>query len=219
LTVSIALFHGSERAGFGRQGASKEPHAPFAAEQIPAAGLAHAMVGHFHRPAMGAWHTYPGNPEPLAFGESGERGAVLVSVADNGSVSREVFAVGTSPWRDVRVDLERAEHAGAIREQVREALAAVDGIVRLTVAGEVAPGADLAGLDLSGLGTHLDALVVRPLRVTAAYDLEAFSREDTVRGHFIRDVMASELTADQRRRVLSAGLLALDGRGDELAAC
>ncbi|MCW2546315.1 MAG: metallophosphoesterase [Mycobacterium sp.] len=217
--VSVALFHGSERAGFVRQGASKVPHAPFTAEQIPAAGLAHALVGHFHRPAMGAWHTYPGNPEPLTFGESGERGAVLVSVADNGSVQRESLVVGTSPWHDVRVDLDRAEHAGAIREQVRAALAAVDGIVRLTVAGEVSPGVDLAGLDLGGLGAHLDGLVVRPLQVNAAYDLEALSREETVRGHFVRDVLASDLAPDQRQRVLSAGLLALDGRGSELAVC
>jgi exonuclease SbcD len=217
--VSVGLFHGSERAGFGRQGASKIPHAPFTAEQIPAAGLAHALVGHFHRPALGAWHTYPGNPEPLSFGETGERGAVLVSVAGDGSVQRESFAVGSSPWHDVRVDLDRAEHTGAVREQVREALAAVDGIVRLTVAGEVAPGVDLAGLDLGGLGAHLDGLVVRPLQVTAGYDLGALAREETVRGHFVRDVLGSELAPDQRRRVLSAGLLALDGRGDELAGC
>ncbi len=69
--VSVALFHGSERGGFGLQGAAKVPHAPFTAEQIPRSGLAHALVGHFHRPALGRWHTYPGNPEPLAFGETG----------------------------------------------------------------------------------------------------------------------------------------------------
>jgi exonuclease SbcD len=217
--VSVALFHGSERTGFARQGASKMPHAPFTAEQIPAAGLAHALVGHFHRPTFGAWHTYPGNPEPLSFGEAGERGAVLISVGDDGAVSREIFAVGASPWHDLRVDLEHAEHAGAVREQVRAALAAVSGIVRLTVAGEVAPGVDLAGLDLGGLGGHLDGLVVRPLQVTAGYDLEALSGEATVRGHFVRDVLASDLPLEQRRRVLSAGLLALDGRADELAAC
>jgi exonuclease SbcD len=217
--VSVALFHGSERAGFVRQGASKVPHAPFAAEQIPAAGLAHALVGHFHRPTMAEWHTYPGNPEPLSFGETGERGAVLVTVADDGSVRRESFAVGSSPWHDLRVDLDRAEHVGAIREQVREALAGVDGIVRLTVAGEVAPGVDLAGLELGGLGPHLDGLVVRPLQVTVGYDLEALAREETVRGHFVRDVLAADLASDKRRRVLSAGLLALDGRGDELAVC
>lgn len=216
--ISVGLFHGSERGGFVRQGSSKVPHAPFNGDQIPAAGLAHALVGHFHRPQLGAWHTYPGNPEPLAFGETGERGAVLIDVAADGSVRRGVHPVGTSPWHDVRVDVDRAEHAGAVREQVRAALAAVEGIVRLTVAGEVAPGVDVSSLEFAGLGSHLDGLVVRPLQISAGYDLDSLAREQTVRGHFVRDVLASELSPEQQRRVLSAGLLALDGRGDELAA-
>jgi DNA repair protein SbcD/Mre11 len=215
--VSVALFHGSERGGFSRQEPGKVPHAPFATEQIEQAGLAHALVGHFHRPVLAPWHTYPGNPEPLAFGEQGERGAVLVSVAEDGTVSREIHQVAASAWREVRVDVSGAEHAGQIREQVRFALEAVDGIVRLTVAGEVAPGVDLGGLRLSGLGAHLEGLAIRPLQVTAGYDFDALALEPTVRGHFVRDVLASELSPERRRRVLGAGLLALDGRADELA--
>jgi exonuclease SbcD len=216
--VSVALFHGAERGGLALQGADKQPHAPFVAEQVPAGGLSHAMVGHFHRPAHGRWHTYPGNPEPLTFGEDGARGAVLLEIGDDGAVRRETFDVGGPPWHDVSVEVERAEYSGAIREQVREALSAVEGIVRLTVSGEVAPGVDLAGLDLSGVAGHLDALVVRPLQIVAGYDLAALAREATVRGHFVRDVQGAGLEPAMERRVLRAGLLALDGRGDELAA-
>ncbi len=216
--LSVALFHGAERGGFALQGAGKAPHAPFSAEQIPAAGLAHALVGHYHRPAYGSWHTYPGNPEPLSFGEQGTRGAVLLEIGEDGGVRRQTFDVGESCWCDVRVELERAEHSDAVREQVREALAAVSGIVRLTVSGEVAPGVDLGQLDLSGVARHLDALVIRPLEIDPGYDLEALAREATVRGHFVRDVQSAGLAPATARRVLRAGLLALDGRADELAA-
>ena len=64
--VNLALFHGSEQGGFAFQDPDKVPHAPFRAEQIRAAGLHHALVGHFHKPRDAADHTYPGNPEPLS---------------------------------------------------------------------------------------------------------------------------------------------------------
>lgn len=216
--VSVALFHGSERGGFASQGSGKVPHAPFAASQVPDAGLAHALVGHFHRSAIAPWHTYPGNPEPLSFGEQGQRGPVLVSVADDGSVRREHIPIAQGSWHDVLVQVIAIAHAGQIRDQVRDALARVDGIVRLTVSGEVSPSVDLSGLQLQDLGAHLEGLVVRPPQFTVAYDLDALAQEPTVRGHFVRDLLASDLPPEQRQRVLHAGLLALDGRCDELAA-
>ncbi len=216
--VSVALFHGSERGGFAQQESGKVPHAPFAADQVPACGLSHALVGHFHGPALGRWHTYPGNPEPLAFGERGERGAVLVNVAEDGTVTREVHPVAESAWHDLHVRIEGASHADQIREQVAAQLAALSGLVRLTVSGEVTPGTALGNLDLTALGGHLDALVVRPLQLAVGYDLVALAAEETVRGHFIRDVLSSELPVEQQQRVLDAGLRALDGRLDELVA-
>jgi DNA repair exonuclease SbcCD nuclease subunit len=214
--ISVGLFHGSERGGFTRQESGKVPHAPFAAEQVARCGLTHALVGHFHRPVLSRWHTYPGNPEPLTFGEEGERGAVVVSVADDGAVSQQVHAVAESPWHDVHVRVDGARHTDEIREQVHAALLPVHGIVRLTVSGEVAPDVDVGALDLSDLGRHLDALVVRPLRLAPGYDLAALAGEATVRGHFIRDVLGSELPDQEQQRVLAMGLRALDGRLSEL---
>ncbi len=214
--ISVALFHGSERGGFERQESGKVPHAPFTADQVRRSGLAQALVGHFHRPVHGPFHTYPGNPEPLTFGEKGERGAVLVSVAEDGAVSRQVYPVFESPWHDIEVRVDGARHADEIRDQVDAALATAHGVVRLTISGEVAPDVDLSRLDLTGFGRHLDALVLRPLRVSPAYDLEALSVEATVRGHFIRDVLASGLPDDEQQRVLTLGLRALDGRLSEM---
>jgi DNA repair exonuclease SbcCD nuclease subunit len=216
--ISVGLFHGSERGGFARQESGKVPHAPFTADQVSRSGLAHALVGHFHRPVLGPFHTYPGNPEPLTFGEQGERGAALVSIAENGAVSRQVYPVFESPWHDAHVQVDGARHTDEIREQVAAALLALGGIVRLTVSGEVAPEVDLGQLDLSGLGQHLDALVMRPLQLSPAYDLVALSAEATVRGHFIRDVLSSDLPEQEQQRVLALGLRALDGRLAESVA-
>ncbi len=216
--TSVALFHGSERSGFAHQERGKVPHAPFTSEQVARSGLAHALVGHFHRPVLGSWHTYPGNPEPLSFGEDGERGAVLVSIAEDGAISRQVHAVLESPWHDLQVRVDGARHVDEIREQVHAALLPMDGIVRLSVVGEVSPNVDPNGLDLSGLGRHLEALVVRPPQISPGYDLVALAAEATVRGHFVTDVLASDLPEPEQQRVLAMGLRALDGQMSEMAA-
>jgi exonuclease SbcD len=214
----VALFHGSEQHAFGLQEEGKVPHAPFRAEQIPQAGLHHALLGHFHTPTEAPSHTYPGNPDPLTFGESGPRGAVLLTVAEDGTVTRERFSVAASTVNDIAVDLTGVTYSSEIEQRVLDNVAALTGVVRLTLIGEVGPDVDLRLQDLAALRpAHLDALLPRLGSVTVAYDFDRLKDEPTVRGQFVRDVMAAEsLTDDQHRKVLITGLRALDGRGSEL---
>ncbi|MDO8732340.1 MAG: metallophosphoesterase [Actinomycetota bacterium] len=214
--VHLALFHGSERGDFAWQESGKTPHAPFSAEQIPAAGLHHAFVGHFHTPHFGPWHTYPGNPEPLTFGEQGERGAVLIEVGADGSIARTSLPLSSTEVHDIEVDLAGCTNSQEIRNRVQQALTPLHGLVRATLKGEVSPEADIRISDLDGLGSQLTAFVPRLGDVTFAYDIDALESELTVRGQFVRDVRDSDLDDAMRRKVLITGLRALDGRANEL---
>jgi DNA repair exonuclease SbcCD nuclease subunit len=212
--VHIGLFHGSEQGDFPGQGEGKVPHAPFRAEQVPASGLHHALVGHFHTPRDGMHHTYPGNPEPLTFGEAGERGAVLVTIDASGAVSRERHRVARTPVSDVTVDLTGVAHADEIHGRVAAALVDRTGVVRVTVAGDLPPEVDLDTGDLAGVAPHLESLVIRVGPIGVAYDYDQLAEERTVRGQFVRDVRAAELDESTRHRVLVTGLRALAGRSD-----
>ena len=216
--VHLALFHGSEQHALAFQGEGKAPHAPFRSELIRHAGLSHALLGHFHMPADAPDHTYPGNPDPLTFGESGRRGAVLVSVAEDGSVTRQRFTVAASAVHDVAVDLTGITHSGEVVGRVLAAVAGLAGVVRLTLNGDVDPDVDLRLQDVAAARpAHLEALIPRIGSVTAAYDFAHLQQEPTVRGQFVRDVLAATgISDEQRRKVLITGLRALDGRGDEL---
>ncbi len=216
--IHLALFHGSEQGDLVFQGDGKIPHAPFRAAQIPQAGLDHALLGHFHAPRDADRYTYPGNPDPLTFGETGERGAVLFDLAVDGSVTRERHRVAVSTVSDVTVDLTGTTHSGQVGGRVLEVVDGLAGVVRVTLAGEIGPDVDLRLQDVESLPVpHLDALVVRLGRVFPVYDLEQLKSEPTVRGQFVRDVLGSaELDVDQRRRVLVTGLRALACRGSEL---
>jgi exonuclease SbcD len=214
--VHLGLFHGSEQGTLALQDEGKVPHAPFRAAQIGAAGLHHALVGHFHTPRDAADHTYPGNPEPLTFGETGERGAVLVTVDASGAVARERHRVAVSQVSDVVVDLDGVTHAALVQSTVDAALADVKGTVRVTLRGELHPDVEFDPGDLRR-PPHIDAWVVRAGALTYAYDLDALAEEQTVRGQFVRDVRAAtELTEDDRRRVLITGLRAFERRRNDL---
>lgn len=214
--VNVGLFHGSESAGLMFQESGKAPHAPFSAAQITEAGLAHAMLGHYHTPKDGEHHTYPGNPDPLSFGESGDRGAVLLDFADDGTLTRTRLAVASAVVQDVTITLTGPSNAQEVRDQVAATLAPLSGIVRVTLTGEVAPSLDLQLGDLKDLGPHLE-LVTRLGTIHVSYDFDALAAEHTVRGAFVNDVLASTTLDDEaKQRVLVTGLRALDGRGQDL---
>lgn len=212
--LHLALAHASERGFLSQQGGGKLPHAPFDAAELGAAGVTHAFLGHYHVPRDAERYTYPGNPDPLEFGEAGERGAVLATVREDGTIERERRVVATSAVRDLVVAVDGAAHADDVRERVETALAGLDGSVRVTLTGELAPGVDVDRSGMAGLGAHLDALVVRSDGLQVGYDVAAIAAEPTVRGQFVRQATDEIADIERRRRVIVTGLRALDGRRD-----
>jgi DNA repair exonuclease SbcCD nuclease subunit len=211
--VHLAVAHASERSALPFQEPDKELHAPFDAAELEAAGIDHAFLGHYHVARDRDRYTYPGNPDPLAFGESEGRGVVLATVATDGTVTRERRVVAVSQVHEVALDLEGCLHVEDLRDRVIQIIAGLSGSVRVTLNGEVPADLPIDPRGLSALGDHLDGLVVRTGAITPTYDLEAIKAELTVRGQFARDAL---LIADEGRqhKVLITGLRALEGRRD-----
>jgi DNA repair exonuclease SbcCD nuclease subunit len=211
--VHLAVAHASERSALPFQEPDKELHAPFDAAELEAAGIDHAFLGHYHVARDRDRYTYPGNPDPLAFGESDGRGVVLANVAADGAVTRDRRVVAVSEVHDVALDIEGCLHIDDLRDRVSQAIAGLTGSVRVTLNGEVPADLPIDPRGLSALGDHLDGLVVRAGAIVPAYDLESIKAEMTVRGQFARDALliADE---DRGRKVLITGLRALEGRRD-----
>jgi DNA repair exonuclease SbcCD nuclease subunit len=211
--VHLAVAHASERAALAWQESGKRPHAPFDATELDATGIAHAFLGHYHVPRDATRHTYPGNPDPLEFGEDGERGVVVATVAADGHVTRERRSVAVSEVHDLDANVDGATHSDDVVSAVREHLAPLSGCVRLTLIGDLAPSVQLDVRELQQLGPHLEGLVVRT-RLTVGYDLDAIAAESTVRGQFVRSAASDVTDPELRRRVILTGLRALEGRSD-----
>ncbi len=212
--INLALFHGSERGWFTDQEDGKQPHAPFDLAQIGEAGIDHLFSGHFHQPKTKPLLTYPGNPHPLSFGESGERGLVIATVSDDGHISRETIGVSPTDSHDIRVDITGLGHRDAIRDQIESQLSSLSGIARVTIKGELAPEVDFRLTDFDDVAAHLDAVVVRSGDLTPGYDLDQIATEETVRGEFVRAVSNADLPSVDRDLILTIGLRALQGRDD-----
>ncbi|MBM3675557.1 MAG: metallophosphoesterase [Actinobacteria bacterium] len=212
--VNLALFHGSEVSGLPYEGDQKIGHAPFKASEIVDSGLRHALVGHYHGPRDEDDYTYPGNPDPLTFGESGERGVVIVDLDEDGTVQRSRHRVAISQVHEVEVDVGGSETRDEVRARVREALHGLAGCARVNLTGEVAPQVVFHPAELQSLDVGLDAVFVGTVRLEYAYDLDEVAAEHTVRGQFCRDVHDSDLTDDEKERVIVTGLRAFDARDD-----
>jgi DNA repair exonuclease SbcCD nuclease subunit len=216
--MNIALFHGSELGSLPDQGAGKSAHAPFREGEIERSGLRHAFVGHYHCPRDAEFHTYPGNPDPLSFGEAGPRGAVVATIREDGSIESSRRRVAVTQLHEVTLDVTGCSTRQEIRDLLGGRLANLRGASRVLVQGELAREVDLGESDLLGIPTDLDAYLIQFGRLETAHDLASLASEPTVRGRFVKDVMASDLAEDERRRVLAVGLRALEGRND-LGVC
>ena len=212
--LHLALFHGSEVSGLPQEGREKAPHAPFSAADIVRAGIHHAFLGHYHRPHDAERYTYPGNPDPLAFGERGDRGPVVISVQPDGRISRERHSVAVTESHDVEVDVSGCRSRRDILAAIETRAQAFSGMARFTLAGELADDIDLRFDDVATVTPNLDAATVRIGAVHTAYDSNAFVCESSVRGEFVRQVLQADIAEDERRRVLVTGLRALEGRDD-----
>jgi DNA repair exonuclease SbcCD nuclease subunit len=197
-------------------GTAADAYAPFRAEQIRESGLHHAFVGHYHQPYDGEFHTYPGNPDPLTFGETGDRGVVIVDLADDGTLQRERRTVAVSAVHDVELDVTGCNSSQQLREHATALLADLSGVARVTLTGELSPDLDLDSAIFRDLPHDLDAdPVLRVRGLTVGYDTEAISQEPTVRGRFVHEVLAAvDIDEEKRHRIIVTGLRALDGRDD-----
>ena len=212
--VHLALFHGSERSQLVGPRGGKQPHAPFDTQEISDAGIDHAFVGHYHQPKDGERHTYPGNPDPLEFGEDGERGAVIATIGNDGLISRQRRRVARSKVYDLELDVSGCTTQEEARRRLAELAAGLDGVARITVTGELDAGVDLRHSDLQEAIDNFDAVQVCERDLHHSYDVVAIRSEPTIRGQFVTDVLEARLPPDEERRVLMTGLRALEGRSD-----
>lgn len=145
--LNIVLLHGDL--------ADQSVYLPIKQEHIASSGAAYFALGHIHVPMArniaGTTVVYPGCPEPLDFGDEGQRGIYLVTCIGPSEVSAEFVPMAVRTVRAVQVDLTGLDTG----EQVRNAILAVGSpedrrrdMWKITLRGRLNPEIEL---DLPGL--------------------------------------------------------------------
>ncbi len=159
---------------------------------------------------------YSGCLEGRGFDECGEKGFVLIT-AENGLVRHSFVPFCRRKWEEIRVDVTGLVSFLSIRELVEKTAGetAPDSIVRIVLCGKTTPDSqietDFLERKLNERFYHAEVLDETTL-VAAEED---YSGDVSLKGTFIRLVLASdELSDEEKRKVIAAGIRAL--RGEEI---
>lgn len=213
--VRLMVLHGDLTAG---QSKSRSRYGPMTTEQLAAAGVDYAALGHIHRctevrqAGQTAW-AYCGCPEGRGFDETGDKG-VLVGEVSPGEAKLEFVPLCKRRYREITVDVTGKAPAAALREALPADIR--EDICRFRLVGErkeetLNQGALYALL----AGKCFDVQLLDATRLeTGLWDrLE----EDNLTGLFLRNIktrmeQASPEELPLLERAARFGLCALEGR-------
>ena len=211
--VHIGLLHG-ELDG------AEDRYDPIRREEVSASGLAYLALGHVHKRmepltlgrTVCAW---PGCLEGRGFDELGEKGFYEGTISDSGEVSLTFVPFARHRYEILEVDVTGKDPRTAVEAALPPDTAG--DLYRILLTGETAEGGAGAAALREALADRFDTLEVRD-RTRMAEDLWQRAGEDSLRGLFLRELLARrEAAEDEAARAeidLAArfGLAALDHR-------
>lgn len=180
-------------------------------------GIDYLALGHLHtyqtgRLSDGGIYCYPGCLEGRGFDECGKKGFVLLTVED-GSVAHEFVPFSARQLHRVPVDITGLTQNAQIAQRMKEQSLGLspEDMVEFLLTGESDPTADISApyLQQTLQGSFFFVKVKDESHL--ALDADAYRNDVSLKGEFIRQVLASELTDADKAAVIRAGLQALSG--------
>ncbi|MBQ7338341.1 MAG: DNA repair exonuclease [Clostridia bacterium] len=192
-------------------------------------GIDYLALGHEHSyraetlDARGIW-CYSGCPEGRGFDECGEKGIVVLelnkdlSSPTGVSMQQRFLPIARRTVHRLQVDACDCDNDRALWRCIESAAGDIprEDMLLLTLVGEISAELYVDSESLERrLSEHFFAVKVDN-RTTLALHAEDYLHDISLKGEFIRTVMASKLSPTERDRVILCGLRALRGEEAEL---
>ena len=210
--INIVMLH-----GMVTEYGAKDQKEGFSLRKCKGKYIDYLALGHIHRYRLekldgrGSW-CYPGCLEGRGFDECGPKGYVRLEIVDK-RVHAEFVPFAERTLHEVQVDITGLLTQEEICRAVQEAVLTIPGrdMVKIILTGEVSPEAEKDG-DWLGKWLEHDFYFLKVKdETTVLIRPEDYQYDISLKGEFVRQVMASELPAKEKEQIVRLGIRALAG--------
>ncbi|MBQ8827800.1 MAG: metallophosphoesterase [Clostridia bacterium] len=212
--INILLMHGDAEV-------SKSVYNPLTTADLKACGFDLCALGHRHRYENTPLYTYAGVPYPRGFDEWGECGIVEGTVSDGGAVIHWFVPVEGRRYHEVDIDAESVEDCSVDEfcDEILKHIKPGKDFYKIIISGRVPEGRKInCSAIVMRLEEEYPGIRVED-RTELMADYNLISRENSLRGIFIRRLLEMQRVASREKVVdkqavadaMELGLKAFDG--------
>lgn len=211
--LNIVTLHGQEQKYVGKD-KTEVINLPLLKDKF----IDYLALGHIHSykedsiDTRGIW-VYSGCPDGRGYDECGEKGFVLLHT-ENGKLTHEFLPFESRRIEEVKVDIKGCETTSDVDRLVSQRLSEIstESLVKIVLTGKVSVE---CSYDLSYIeDKHKDnyfAFKIEDDEVGIEFNTEDYMYDASLKGEFIRTVMAENYTEEEKRQIIELGIKALSG--------
>lgn len=179
--------------------------------------IQYLALGHLHSYQLDALDLdgvfcYPGCPEGRGFDECGDKGFVVLDISE-GTVQTRFVPFATRRLHDLPVDISELTTVTELLASLEQACAGIPAcdLVKFTLRGTFTPETQK---DLRFLTKMLESrfyFVKIKDESQLRIDRESYEHDASLKGEFIRMVMASDRSDEEKEQIILCGIRALSG--------
>ena len=202
--INLLVCHGDTASPISK-------YAPLPVSVIRSFGADHVCLGHIHNPeaangALEGYGAYCGCPEGRDFGETGEKGALIVTV-EKGRAHIQQKRFSKRVYVAFELNVDGAQSMAAVSDRISGAVLerGLDGehIVRITLTGSVDPSLVINTQVLSENSGKLFALEVED-STSPTWNAEALLSDKGIRGELYKALLPGLESTDRSERERAA---------------
>lgn len=188
-------------------------HAPLTLEEIRKAGFTLALLGHYHTARVmrhdNVIAVYPGSPEPLGFNENAKHGVAWIELNPGQVPKIELLPLAALHFDSFEINVEGCAQREQLLDKITAQARAQDlstHFVRIKLTGQAAA---TLHLDLDLLAERVEknfGYVSFENHTRPAFDLTRLAEESTVRGEFVRNMLAALERETEKQSLYSEAL-------------
>ncbi len=211
-SVNILLLHGQERRSAGVAGEDIIHLGRFKNKNVDYAALGHIHEHRVLRLDARGTAVYSGCLEGRGFDECGTKGYVLLNI-EGGRVSHRFVPFATRTLHTVECDITGFSSGLNLEERMLASVAdiAPKDMVKVVLTGTTTTEATLDLSHLRGVLTEKFYFAKVKDETRLSINAEDYAHDISLKGEFVRRVMASSLSESEKERVIACGFRALSG--------